>query len=832
MFIFKSAYQLLSSMQIKPIINLLLILFSAVPLYGQKTTVRGSVVDAETKEPIPFVNIVFQNSTSGAITDNLGLYYLETYKPSDSLVASCMGYNTVQVPIKKGASQQINFSLNPDTLFIEEVVVTPGKNPAFEILDKISKRKKYNNPDRFASYEYKAYNKLRLDMNNINDEFKDRLVIKNFQFVFNNMDSSEVFGKNYLPILISESVSRLYSQKNPSVEREVIEAFKVSGIENNTISQFSGKMYQQFNVYDNFMTLFEPGFVSPIADFGRVYYKYILEDSATIDNSWCYKISFKPKRKMERTFFGYFWVADTSFAIKKVQLRVSPDVNINFLNDLIAIKDFSKLNDSVWFLSSEELLLDFYVTDKTTGFFGHKTSIIEDVKVNIPLPDSIVNLRTDTYVDEESIKKDSSYWNNNRSTELSEEDEGVYQMVDSVIQVPMYKRIYSLAELLIDYYYVLGPIELGPYYTYYSHNPIEGHRLRLGGRTTSTLSKKVRFSGHVAYGTADNLLKYGIGYEYIINRNPRISTGASFYHDIRQLGKSENAFLDDNILTTILRRNPNYKMTLVDQYNLYFEREWFQGFSNTLTFRQQTIYQADSVPFIIDDEIGDSRELERLISSEVTLSTHFAYREKFLLGNFDHLSIGSVYPAIDLDLTYGPKGLFNSQYEYFKVKLQVSDKVEINPIGYLRYRITGGKIFGTLPYPLLKLHEGNETYAYDPLAFNMMNYYEFVSDEYLIFFAEHHFQGFFLNRIPLLRRLGLREVITGNLLFGNLNSKHQDVMNFPNGLHSLTKPYYEASVGIENILQLFRIDAMWRFSYLDNPNIKAFGIRVFMQLTF
>jgi hypothetical protein len=811
---------------------IIIALSGLIRLSGQKTTVRGNVIDAQTKEPIPFVNIVFQHSTSGAITDNAGLFFLSTLNASDSLVASCMGYNTVMMPVKKGASQQINFSLNPDTLLIDEVVVTPGENPAFRILNKISERKKFNNPDRFSSYEYKAYNKIRLDMNNVNDEFKNRLVIKNFQFVFDHMDSSEVFGKNYLPILISESVSRFYSQKNPSVEREVIDAFKISGIENKTVSQFSGKMYQQFNIYENFMTLFEPGFVSPIADFGRAYYKYFLEDSASIDNSWCYKITFKPRRKMERTFYGYFWVADTSFAIKKVQLRVSPDVNINFLNDLIAIKDFSKINDSVWFLSREELLLDFYLTDKSTGFFGRKTSVIEDVKVDTPLPDSIVNLRTDTYANEENLDRDSIYWSQNRAAELSSEDEGVYQMVDSVIQVPMYKRIYSLAELLIDYYYVLGPLELGPYYTYYSHNPIEGNRFRIGGRTTSTLSKKVRFSGHIAYGTLDNRFKYGTGFEYIINKNPRISTGANYYHDIRQLGKSENAFLDDNILTTILRRNPNYKLTLVDQFNIYFEREWFQGFSNTLTFRQQTIYHADSVPFITHDNMGNPGDLDRLISSEITLSTHYAYREKFLLGNFDHLSVGSVYPAIDLDLIYGPKGVFGSQYEYFKVKLQVSDKVEINPIGYLRYRATAGKIFGTLPYPLLKLHEGNETYAYDPLAFNMMNYYEFVSDEYFIFFAEQHFQGFFLNRIPLLRRLGLREVVTGNFLVGNLNSKHLEVMDFPNGLTSLTKPYYEASLGIENILQLIRVDAMWRFSYLDHPNVKSFGIRVSMQLTF
>jgi hypothetical protein len=711
-------------------------------------------------------------------------------------------------------------------------VVIPGENPAFEILRNISANKNKNNPDRFSSYQYHSYNKLRLDLNNVEENFKNQRILREFQFVFEHMDSSEVFGKNYLPVLISESTSRYYYTRNPTVEREVIEAFRISGIQNNTISQFSGKMYQKINVYDNFMTLFEPGFVSPIADFGRFYYKYVLEDSATFDGSYCYKISFKPKRKKERTFYGYFWVADTSFAIKKVQLRISKDANINFLNDLIAINEFNKVNDSTWFLSREDLMLDFFITDKTTGFFGRKTSVYDNIILDQPIPDSIADLKTDIYADEDKITKEDAYWEENRKVDLTEEEADIYEMVDSVTNVPTFKRIYGMIEMLVDYYYVLGPVEIGPYYTFYSFNPIEGHRFRFGGRTSNNFSTKLRLGGHIAYGTKDKEVKYGLGTEYMFNTNPRIYAGMSYYHDIRQLGKSQNAFLDDNFFASILRRNPNYKLTMVNQYNAFLEREWFQGFSNTFSVRYQELFPSDYVPFNVIVEGADPVSLEKIITAEVTLTTHFSYREKFLLGKFERKSLGSHYPTIDLDLTYGPKGFLNSQYDYFKMRLQFSDKVETNPLGYFRYRITGGKIFGTLPYPTLELHEGNETYAYDPYAFNMMNYYEFVSDEYMIFSVEHHFQGFFLNRIPGMRWLGLREVVTGKALIGRLNDRNKNVMEFPEGLTALSKPYYEASVGIENILQLFRVDAMWRFSYRDHQNIQKFGFRISMQLTF
>jgi hypothetical protein len=455
-------------------------------------------------------------------------------------------------------------------------------------------------------------------------------------------------------------------------------------------------------------------------------------------------------------------------------------------------------------------------------------SIILDEKV----PEPIRKMTTDTYLLENDLERDETFWNQNRKSELSSEDSKIYTMVDSIKQVPLFKTINTMVTMLTNYYVVLGPVEWGPYYTTYSSNVIEGPRLRLGGRTSNSFSTKIMPGGYIAYGFKDKRIKYGLNVTYMFNTNPRRTTTVSYFHDIRQLGKSENAFLDDNWMTSVLRRNPNYKLTMVDQFNAFYEHEWAPGFSNTLKFNHQTVYPTNYVPF---DEIivpSDTLSGRSLTSSEITLSTHFAYREKFVWGKFERKSLGSKYPTLDLDMTYGPKGFMGSSYAYYKVKLKISDKLETNPVGFLKYRFTIGKIWGTLPYPLLKLHEGNETYAYDPLSFNMMNYYEFVSDEYLSLFAEQHFQGFFLNRIPLLRELHWREVISCNILFGKLSDRNIAVMSFPEGLSGLSEPYYEAGAFIENIFKLFRIDAIWRFSYLDHLDVSPFGIRASMQLTF
>jgi len=818
-------------MDIKKNQIIFLLAFIGLTVFGQKTIIRGKVLDEE-KKPMPFVNISFKHSIVGTISDIDGTFILTANKPTDTLLVSCVGYQLMNIAVKKGTEQYFEISLIPNSLVLNEVIVRPGENPAFSILRKIDDRKKYNNPDRFASYQYKAYNKLRLDMNNITEGFKDQKILRDFQFIFDYMDSSEVFGKNYLPLLISESVSKFYYQRNPAINREVIEAFNVSGIENNTVSQFSGKMYQKLNVYNNFMTFFEPGFISPISDFGRMYYKYYLEDSAYVDDNYCYKISFKPKRTQERTFYGYFWVNDTSWAIKSVQLRVSSDVNLNFLKDMIAVQNYSKLNDTTWFLSSEELLIDFNLVDKTYGFFGRKSAVYDSIIINQPIPEKITALNTDTYYEDSNVRKDSLFWVQNRKDTLTDQDAKVYKMVDTVKTVPMYKNIYDLVNMVVNYYYVVGPIEIGPYYTTYSSNPIEGHRIRIGGRTSNAFSTKIMFGGHVAYGTLDEKFKYGGHIDYMFKTIPRVSIGGSFYHDTRQLGKSSNAFLDDNILTSIFRRTPNNKLTMVDQYNAFFEKEWWEGFSNKLSFKYQTVFPTEYIPFRIVNTPGDTSQMGSISSSEFGFSLHYAYREKFLTGKFTRVSLGSKYPIIDLDVNYSPKGIFDSNYEFWSIKLQLSDKILTSPAGFFKYRATAGKIIGDLPYPLLELHEGNETYVFDPWAFNMMNYYEFISDEYVSIYAEQHFQGLFFNRIPLIRKLQFREVVGAKILYGRLSDNNKNIMLFPEGLNGMSVPYYEASVGIENIFKALRVDAMWRFSYLDHPNVSDFGIRAVLHFSF
>jgi len=813
----------------KRVYTLLALLLLTSGAIAQVTKLRGRVTDSQTGEPLPFVNVSFVGTTIGTVTDFDGYFFLESRTPGDSLSVSYMGYFPKRVAVKKGVFQELNFSLEPESFSLEAVVVRPGENPAHRILRNIIKNKNRNNTDNLDSYSYESYNKIEVDLNNVDENMKNKKIFKQFQFIFDYVDTNAVTGKAYLPIFISEAISDYHFQRRPKVEREIIKATKISGVKNESVAQFTGKIYQKVNVYDNYINVFDQGLVSPIADAGLLYYKYYLIDSAYIGNKWCYQVSFKPRRRQEPTFTGDFWVNDTTWAIVKTQVRIASDVNINFVNDLVATAEYKLLNDTLWFPDKLTLFVDFNLTDKTTGFFGHKTTVYNNVKVNTPLPQSLEAVNEPVVVRDSAMQKSNDYWQTARPFELTEKEAGIYSMVDSVQQVPMYKTFIDIVNMFVNYYYVVGKFEIGPYYKTYSFNEIEGNRFRVSGRTSNAFSTRLMISGFAAYGDKDNRFKYGLGGLYMINKSPREAVSIDYKSDIEQLGQSPNALTEDNILTSILRRNPNYKLSLVKEFTLSYQKEWITGFSNSITFNHKVVFPTEYIPFT---QVSDGAMLPRITNAMLTINTRWQKDERFVAGEFERVSLGSPYPELNFNVSGGLKGVLNSDYDFLKLHFNYYHKFNINPFGYARLIVDAGKIFGKVPYPMLQLHEGNETYAFDRYAFNMMNYYEFASDQYVSVFFEHHFQGFFLNRIPLMRRLKWREVAAGKFLVGSISDENKNVLEFPLGLNEVSEPYYEVSVGVENIFKVFRVDAMWRLSHLENPDIEKFGVRVGLQIIF
>jgi hypothetical protein len=608
----------------------------AIPtlLVAQKTKVSGSVKDADTGEGLPFVNVHYQGTKVGTVSDVNGGYSIETYYATDSIVFSFMGYEKVTRKVEIDETQTINVEMSFGSVTLDVAVIKPTEleNPAHAIIRNVLKYKEVNNREKLDAYEYELYNKVEFDLNNIDDDMRNRKIFKPFEFVFANIDSTG--EKTYLPVFMTESLSNFYFRKNPKTEKEVIHATKVSGIENNSVSQFLGDMYQNVNIYDNNVIVFGKSFVSPISNSGFGFYNYYLMDSTYLDNKWCYEIKFAPRRKQELTFDGTIWVNDTTFAVKSVEAGIAEDANINYVQGLWVKQEYDEIEPEVWMLTMDNLVVDFNITKKTMGFYGRKTTTYEDFTINTPRAEEFYSGLSDVIVHEDANEKTNDFWDKNRHVDLTETEIAVYNMVDSLQNIPQFKTIVDVITLFVSGYKVIGNFEIGPYYTLYSYNPIEGNRFRFGGRTSNAFSTRLMLEGYAAYGLKDERFKYGGGATYILSKQPRMVAYAGAKLDVEQLGQAEGAFREDNVLSSLFRRNPANKLTDVTEFTSYLEREWFYGLSNQVMFKHRSLKPLGALSYEKYDDSNRLIEVEDITTAEVTLYTRFAYKEKFVSGEF------------------------------------------------------------------------------------------------------------------------------------------------------------------------------------------------------
>lgn len=826
------------------LVVVIILVLSGCDIYAQSTKVRGKVTDAETGETLPLVSVFFTGTTIGMTCDFDGVYFLETKEKVSELKVSYVGYEPQAVKINPGMFNEVNFKLKPMSFGLDEVTVVPGINPAHAMLRNISRNKFRNNPAEKSRYKYSAYTKMELDITNINPSFKNKKLQKNFGFVFNYMDTSVVTGKAFLPVMISETSTDYYYRRNPRLNREVIKASRISGIEEDyTIAQFTGRMHADVNFYENYLSVFDVRFASPLSEHGLLYYNYFLVDSVNKEGRKIYKIRFHPKGVSTPVLDGEVNIDSLTWALESAKVRMMKGVNVNWIRDLVLETQSQLVNDSVWFVKQDKLFADFTIqvrdSSKLVSFLGHRQVDYSNVELeNAVFSDEVLKADNNVVMNRDVLKNDEAFWDTLRPYPLSDKEKQIYSMVDSVKNTPLYQNIYEFVNTMLFGYYNTKYVGFGPYYKLYSFNKLEGNRFQFGAQTTSDLSKKIQLRGYVAYSTKDEKVKGGAGLTYLFNEQPTSMLTLNYKHDVLQLGAGMNAFSEGNILSSILSRGNNDRLSPVNQWDINYEKEWRQGISNVFAVQFRKVYPSPYVQFI-----RPSGEVVDMVNTtSFGLKTRFSKDEIIVRNTFEKFSMGSDFPIISVDLSAGVKGILKNDYEYYRAELSWSHAFDIAPLGRSNYILTGGKIFGKVPYPLLKLHEGNSTYFYDSYAYSFMNFYEFASDIWASLWWEHHFKGFFLGKIPLMKKLKWREVVTFKALWGTLSDKNngslentQAILWFPEGMSSVSKPYMEAGVGIENIFRLLRVDAIWRLTHRKDrlgQDIQNFAINFSLYLNF
>lgn len=849
---------------------LAVVILLKIPLFAQDLKLTGTVYDDDTKEPIPFCNVYVPGSIYGVLTDIDGAFELNIPATAgDSIAAGILGYTTESRLLDKKQTQQtIYFRLKSAAYSMGVVEVVAGENPANAIVRQIIKHKPDNDKDRYDSYEAEMYSKMELDLDDIDDELRNRPIFKKFQFVFDNVDSVSD-EKPFLPAYLAERMYDVYYIKNGAGRKEMLKAQQVSGVRNQSVIDFINSLHEYYNIYTNWMTLLGKEFVSPFSDQGLGYYEYYIIDSTHIKNRWCYKLKFKPKRVEEPTFYGDFWVDMGNYGIVIANMRMSPEVNINFVERILLYYEADLDERTRWMSVKEKTVVDFKgrrpETQQEISIVARKTVCHRNYKVNDPATTAIYKKQDPEEVRPELLEQDTAFWNNNRFEQLSKHEASVYAMIDSVQHVPMYRTFADIINTLATGYKVLGPIEIGPYWDILTFNEIE--KLRIGcGLGTSTrwlgkdnpYSKKIRFYGYVGYGLRDKKLKYNGLFEYVFSKYRRTEIGLEYTDWVSFENRSSEEQSSQSLLAGAMRRDAPQKLLHVREAKIYYQHGWKLGFRNRLVLMHRTLTPYDYRQSIMGGFnfkfLPDANDPNRIDTSfttaEIIFTTRFAYKEKVLTGNFSDISAGTKYPIVQLKYVAGIKGILGSQYNYHRVSLGIDHWFYIRPVGWISYQFDIGKVFGRrIPYLFLEVHPGNEGYFYNEYAFNGMNNYEFVSDFYMSFRIEHHWDGFFFNRIPFFRKLKLREVVSFRGVWGTLTAANKDanrLNHYDRGYRAFNPnvpegpfyggfdkgPYMECAVGIENILNFFRIDALWRLTYLRNHFASKFSVRITLGFNF
>jgi hypothetical protein len=800
-----------------------------------QTKVGGKVVD-EFDEPVAFANVIFKNSKEGVITDENGVFYFESKENYTTLVISFIGYEPLEIPLKPGLNSNIKAVLK-EGVTLKEVVVYTGKtskknNPAIDILRKIWERRRKNGLQMFDQYQYEKYEKVEFDMNSIDSAFMANKVFKGLEFVFQQMDTSRITGKAFLPIFINEEISEVYGDNGTNKKKEVIKANKNSGLGNsNGVTVFIKDLYANYDIYDNYLKFFDKDFVSPLSRTGINVYNYVLSDSTFIDNKWCYNITYYPRRKGELTFKGDFWVNDSTWAIKKINLEANKSANINWVKEIYIEQEFDVLNDSVFLLKRDHMMSDFSFSNKeeSKGVYGKRTTLYKKHKFNIPKENEFYKEEVNFY-DKEAYNKPDEYWDKNRFEQLNENESGIYQLLDTLMTVKKFRRVYDLVTILGSGYIQIGNLDIGPIFSTFGYNDVEGQRIRIGGRTYFGTNDTWRIQAYTAYGFKDNKLKYGVSGKWLLNKKNRLILSGGNRQDVEQMGVSlttSNDVLGRSFASSsFFAGGVNDKLTNINLSVLGIELEPLKNFRVATNFSYRTLVSA-SQTFNLDYFTDNTYTITKnnVIQSEVNVVTEFTPNRKKIGYGVERLDIDTNYARLFLSYSQGVKGVLNSDFNYQKLQFYYRQPVTIGGFGRLFTTFETGKIFGQVPLGLMGIVPGNQSYFIIENTYNLLDWYEFVADQYASLHFEHHFNGRIFSRIPFLQKLNWREIVGLKTVYGTVSDENRLINASGLIYQAPDKVYWEYSAGIGNIFKVLRLDAAWRGNYLQLPNARKFAIR-------
>lgn len=827
-----------------------LFLFAISSLSAQEL-LTGKVTSASSGLALMGITIKHLESGAACSTDKAGNFKLQIPSTSGTLSVTSVGYKSQTMSIAHiNIDKSIEIRLSEESNDLEEVVINSPKkrryrnknNPTVDFIRKVIERRDENNALKSSDQVFSEYEKLSMSLGILNEKTADSRLLKKFSFLKAGLDTIKLPGRSLIPIYMNEKLGARTISPNQS------SAYILTGenqsrvdqfIDEDGIDEYLNKIYGLSDVYENDVAIGNRRFLSPIATLGPSFYKYYTMDTISDTSTKQLKIRFVPRNPQDALFSGYLYIdLDGSYALRKAELTLSESTNINWVKSLQMDFDYVKNKDNKYFLNRSVAKIDLGLFQKGMNLFGEKVmirSIGEPAHVDVlPFTDHpMATAKNDTKVN----------WDLMRPEKLSTLESNAFRNIDSLKNSRSFRNLMSVGSIITSGYIGKGWVEIGPILSFYSFNPVEGSRFKFGGNTTDKFSKRLVLEGYGAYGSKDQKFKYNLGAIYSLNgesvyKYPVSSISVRTTRDIRVPGQDLNFVDNDNFLLSF-RRGRNDRMIYYHKTQVELHHEFDNHLSFKFGLKKETMNPAGLLIFPSNE---DGTSLDKISTAAITGNFRWAPGEKIYQGKRFRRIINTGKPVFSISGEVGMKGVLGGDYSYQRFVFTANKRFFMSQLGFSDVLFESGIQFGKVPYPLMMIHRANQTYAYQANSFNLMNTMEFMSDRYSSLQLQHGFNGFILNKVPLLKKLDLREWLSLKVLYGHINTENR----LNNGrrvgpsssgtmpaLFGLNRgPYVEGSIGLGNIFKVLRIDVVRRFTYQDNPMVSKWGIRAKIGIDF
>lgn len=826
--------------------------------FGQTTTTfKGRVLDARSKQPVPFAVVSFDNSTIATSTKADGSFSISNNRNLNKVTISMMGYKVEKLTIETKQTTTREILLESSDTELTEVIIKPRKekyskknNPAVDLIKKVIENKDKNNIKAQDYYQYKEYERYIFAFNEFNPESG---AFKHYKFLPNYIDTSIIGRKPILPFSVKEKVTDVFYRHKPKTEKRIVKGQKSEGIdqqlEQQGIEAFIQETFQHVDIFDNYVTMLFNNFVSPLSSHQAVsFYKWYMGDTVKINSDKYIRLDFSPFNNRDIGFTGNLYISlDGTYAVKKAILNVPKNINVNWVTDMVIHQDFEKDENGIWIPQEYRTAMNLSVYD-ALKLYVDKTVTVEDFIVNMPIA-PIYDLPDPVLFEKDYKKRPDSFWTMQRPQSHQKDHrmgDLIYQMKDEFLV----KAIMNLGNIIMTGYIPLkkdpevNKLEIGTVPTFFSYNRVEGARFKLTASTTRNFHPHLFLYGYGAYGTKDGKFKYmgevtwafdkvkGTKYDF-----PRNNLSFSYKYDMNALGQRFSQAERDNILMS-LSSSKRTKLTYNRQYTLNYQKEYHGGFSFSLQMQSSEEKPAQGIAFEKHDESGNITSVKNLKTTEASIGLRYAHNEKFFAVRRRRVDIPTERFLIELNNTTAFKDFLGGQYNFNKTTLRIDKDFWITPFGKLNLNGRVEKLWGKAPFISLISPSANSSFTLQTGSFYLIEPLEFIHDEQVSWEVYYYLGGLIFNRIPLIKHLKWREVVGFRGFYGKLSDKNNPAVNhdqlvFPEQSYQTRgKPYMEFNIGIENIFNFFRIDYVRRINYKNHPDTNKDGVRVSFYMNF